>query len=1172
MSLLDSRLAVWISIAPLALALFPSAGFAAATEISLRASQANRIVLEVELGDLSLESVKIGGQAAHTLRADGTVSLMEAGAPELPVLRRTLLIDDVADIEARIVEKSVEYRSAGVILPSKGHLSRDVDPALVPYRFGAAYRTDQFYPAEEVVVHDPFIVRDFRGVVVELRPVRYNPVTGQLAVAKRLTVEISQKPGTGTNPLRHDRAAGGIDPEFLAIYENLFANWKMEGDRYAILPEPGRCLILTADPFYDAVLPLFGWDLQKGLPTILTRLSDVGPNATDVKGYIQSLYDAPEGLTYVVLVGDAAEMPYLLGTAENAPSDPMYVKLAGDDHYPDALISRISAQNVTQVETQVARSIRYEKTPDTGAAAAWYHRATGIASAQYGGGAYDWQRADWLRDSLLTHTFTDVDQFYSPNATKQMVLDALNEGRSVLNYLGHGSETYWVTTGFDVQDVYSLENGFRNPYICDVACVNGDFTYNESFAEAWLRAGTAETPKGAIGIYAASTDASWVPPCDMQSEVIRLMTEGTCMSLGGLSFNGVMKAMDLWPGYEATKLMEQYHLFGDCTVLVRTDVPAPLVVEHDGTLPFGQSTYMVATPGVSGARVALYADQLMYDSVYSDETGQAVLSIDPLPPAGTELLLTVSGANLETVVETVSIVPSSDAAVGIETWSLGGEAVVVGVSTPLDVELRNDGTDPATGVTAILRGIAGIATVIDSSASFGDIDPGSTAWGNDGFTFIPDPNLPDGSDLDLTLEIVTDDGWRWVDTLQVNVQAPLFTYEATIVDDAIGDHDWRCDAGEEPLLTVGIGNVGSAGAGGIVARLLCLDPKIQLLQADAALDTLASEANGYLDPAFVLQIDPSYLEGFCEFSLELVTGNGKVQEIGFSIPIGGWFEAVESGEAFCSHDAGDGFVDQWHVDSQANVTPGGAHAWFCGSDIDSSYAPGNDARLTLPPLTLSDAGWLIFWHRIEAEIDSNQAGFAFDGGVIELSQNGGPFAIVTPVDGYPYLIEDRGTGGPFAAGTPCFSGTADWIRTEVDLSAYAGTVVIRFRFGSDGEGGYAGWFVDDVDVRGMDATVAAPESASPQSLLSLSAAMPNPFNPSTRLDLRIPREGEVRLVIIDANGRIVRKLHDGPTPAGIRSIVWDGRDDSGRFMPSGVYYSRLEQAGQRCTGRLVMLK
>ena len=34
--------------------------------------------------------------------------------------------------------------------------------------------------------------------------------------------------------------------------------------------------------------------------------------------------------------------------AENAPSDPMYVKLAGEDHYPDALISRISAQNITQ--------------------------------------------------------------------------------------------------------------------------------------------------------------------------------------------------------------------------------------------------------------------------------------------------------------------------------------------------------------------------------------------------------------------------------------------------------------------------------------------------------------------------------------------------------------------------------------------------------------------------------------------------------------------------------------------------------------------------------------------------------------------------------------------------------------------------------------------------------
>ncbi len=92
--------------------------------------------------------------------------------------------------------------------------------------------------------------------------------------------------------------------------------------------------------------------------------------------------------------------------------------------------------------------------------------------------------------------FTQVDKINGPVATPQTLINSLNDGRYVLNYIGHGSGTSWSNTGFSVTNAYQLANGWKNPYLCDVACLNGNFTLNECLAEALLRAGDTANPKG----------------------------------------------------------------------------------------------------------------------------------------------------------------------------------------------------------------------------------------------------------------------------------------------------------------------------------------------------------------------------------------------------------------------------------------------------------------------------------------------------------------------------------------------------------------------------------------------------------------------------------------------------------------------------------------------------
>jgi parallel beta-helix repeat protein len=85
---------------------------------------------------------------------------------------------------------------------------------------------------------------------------------------------------------------------------------------------------------------------------------------------------------------------------------------------------------------------------------------------------------------------------------------------------------------------------------------------------------------------------------------------------------------------------------------------------------------------------------------------------------------------------------------------------------------------------------------------------------------------------------------------------------------------------------------------------------------------------------------------------------------------------------------------------------------------------------------------------------------------------------------------------------------------------------------------------------------------------------PNPFNPKTTIEYVVPDAGgAVRLAVYDLSGRLVRSLVDGEQPAGKHVAVWDGRDDRGRELGSGVYFYRLEiGGGYRTERKMVLLK
>ncbi|HEY3296356.1 MAG TPA: C25 family cysteine peptidase [bacterium] len=624
--------------------------------VTVLESSAARTVVRFDVDGFTRDDIQIAGQDYVTLTCGHESVRLEAGAPALPRLSRSIVIPDDADMQIRMISSDyVDYTSTPVA-PSKGNLLRTVDPATVAYVFGPVYQQAAWYPRDLASLRTPYVLRDLRGAVIDLNAFQYNPALQTLRVYTSVTVEISAAGYGGENMLARVRPFRKVDPEFERIYQRHFLNYDHTALLYTPVPENGEMLIICYDAFRTAIVPFANWKIQKGIPTTIVNVSAIGNTATAIRAYIQNFYNTHD-LGYVLLVGDAEQIA--TPTASTGSSDPTYSKLAGSDDYPDVFVGRFSAASVADVQTQVERSVEYER--DAQAGAAWYHAGTCIGSDQgpgHNGGEYDYVHEGNLRADLLNFTYTAIDQIFDPGATAAQVSAALNAGRSIINYTGHGSQTSWGTTGFSNSNVAALTNDNLLPFIFSVACVNGQFAGATCFAEAWMRSTRGGQPIGAIATYMSSINQSWNPPMDAQDEETDLLLARAKTTVGGLCYNSSCRMMDLNPGVDGADMFNTWQIFGDPSLQIRTATPVAMAVSHDGQIPFGQPSYAVSVNGVPGALCALSLAGVLYGAAYTDATGSAVITINGDLPTGQNVVLTVTAFNKLTFLADIPVIAS----------------------------------------------------------------------------------------------------------------------------------------------------------------------------------------------------------------------------------------------------------------------------------------------------------------------------------------------------------------------------------------------------------------------------------------------------------------------------------------------------------------------------------
>ena len=159
---------------------------------------------------------------------------------------------------------------------------------------------------------------------------------------------------------------------------------------------------------------------------------------------------------------------------------------------------------------------------------------------------------------------------------------------------------------------------------------------------------------------------------------------------------------------------------------------------------------------------------------------------------------------------------------------------------------------------------------------------------------------------------------------------------------------------------------------------------------------------------------------------------------------------------------------------------------------------------------------------------------------------------------------------------PGWSGNSDgWRGAVFDLLPYIENFIeFRFFFGSDNSISDGGFYVDDITLDlGDIVTAVQMQPTAAAAFAPRVNVYPNPFNPQTEIAWEISSPGQLNIEVYDARGLLVRKLHHGIVSATVGTQLFDGRDDHGSRLASGMYLVRVSDGvGRQHTSRISLVK
>jgi hypothetical protein len=307
-------------------------------------------------------------------------------------------------------------------------------------------------------------------------------------------------------------------------------------------------VIITYKEFLESLSPLKDLRESQGLSVALMDVEDVFDEFNFGMRSPQALKDFllrstrrwEKSPRFVLLVGDASADPrnYLgFGDFDLVPTkllETTFFETASDDWLvdfngdglPDMAIGRLPVRAAQEAAAVVSKIVGYEQSSGMSEALLVADKVEpedfDFESASLG------IKALLPGDILVSEIFRG--QFASDGEVRSEILDRLNHGVLLANYIGHGSTEVWRGDIFSSDDAQALTNGSALPFVMSMTCLNGLFQdlYTESLAESLLKAEQG----GAIAVWASSGMTQPEPQTAMNRELVRLLFNGEGLTLG----------------------------------------------------------------------------------------------------------------------------------------------------------------------------------------------------------------------------------------------------------------------------------------------------------------------------------------------------------------------------------------------------------------------------------------------------------------------------------------------------------------------------------------------------------------------------------------------------------------------------------------------------------------
>ncbi|MEO0234293.1 MAG: C25 family cysteine peptidase [candidate division WOR-3 bacterium] len=310
----------------------------------------------------------------------------------------------------------------------------------------------------------------------------------------------------------------------------------------------------TMKPFLQNFIKLKN---KQGFYTEILLLDTVGYTKEQIKNGILNVYNnSIVPLEYVLLVGDVNLIPNYIGTETDfPPTDLYYTTLEGIDFLPDVGIGRFSVTDTSTLKVIVERNINYQNSLFNNTnnwTKKGYFMASDDASFHQVAESTHLYVMEKLRDSLMV-----IDSLFYYNETGTPISTAINSGRSLAVYSGHGSVTSWAGPTFYQSDILSLTNGDMLPFVSSYACLTGNYAYSsDCFGETWVKSGKS------IAYLGSSVYSYWDEDDIMERKFFDYYIDSNYTNVSDLIYFAKLNVLNTFPS-TGKRYFEQYNLLGD---------------------------------------------------------------------------------------------------------------------------------------------------------------------------------------------------------------------------------------------------------------------------------------------------------------------------------------------------------------------------------------------------------------------------------------------------------------------------------------------------------------------------------------------------------------------------------------------------------------------------------